>query len=347
MRFVLGNVSACQFYRQGDTEPRALLTVERQRHGDFVDVPPSDCQKAAVAVKTLAWFRHAAKMTPVFRWIGKTDDDSLVHLPKLQADMLAMLAVARKHNRKPVRAYYGTLRWRLWLPPRALRNNPKMLKLCSSKSIGCACGTQSDAWLPDSKYTRSLMARDAQTDCVGAIGPFPYADGSLNVLSSRLAHEVLTRGGHVDDFAASKTWTHEDVGIAYLLLRQTCALGLPTMYFTLQNWIHNLRWYDARDTYDQVLKEHALSAHRVKNAMHAELVGDLFATHNRSRDGFACVPCANWGWNASAAVSTHQRLTAPAELLCCQKVPFANGMKDKRFQKMKQMKVRFAESRRR
>jgi hypothetical protein len=32
---------------------------------------------------------------------------------------------------------------------------------------------------------------------------------------------------------------------------------------------------------DQVIREHALAAHRVKNAMHAELVDDLFASHNR------------------------------------------------------------------
>jgi hypothetical protein len=32
-------------------------------------------------------------------------------------------------------------------------------------------------------------------DCHGAIGPFPYADGSLNVMSSRLAYDALLRSG--------------------------------------------------------------------------------------------------------------------------------------------------------
>eukprot|EP00966_Prymnesium_polylepis_P041342 959317-Prymnesium_polylepis.1 len=47
VRFVLGNITGCNFFRQGDTEPRALLGAEMRRHDDFVSVPPADCQTAA------------------------------------------------------------------------------------------------------------------------------------------------------------------------------------------------------------------------------------------------------------------------------------------------------------
>jgi hypothetical protein len=350
VQFVLGNMSRCRH----SAEPQALLRTEMEKHSRyFVVLTAHDCRPTAVAHKTLAWYRYAASVSLSYRWVGKSDDDSLVHMEKLVRDLVVMGDLARKHGGGSVHAYYGTLRWRLWLQPHAVRTSPIAGKGNCHAKIGCACGTQSDAWPPDSGYTRHLMKMDVRPghECHGAVGPFPYADGSLNVMSSQLVWDALARPGSADDFVGTTHWTHEDVGIAYLVFRQTSLLQLPTVYFTLQNWVHNLRWMDARDTHSALLVEHALAVHRVKNAMHAELVSDLFDQAHRSRDSFACGACDEWGWNVEEAVAMARPSLPPLRsLTCCHKAPVAcrpgsaciNRSTDWRVAKMQRQNVRFA-----
>ena len=61
--------------------------------------------------------------------------------------------------------------------------------------------------------------------CQGALGPFPFADGSLALLSRALIVRTLTAGSA--DFSDSTVWTHEDAGIGYLLLREVPTAALP------------------------------------------------------------------------------------------------------------------------
>ena len=245
IRYVLGNMSGCGFSMCCNREPLAVVHWELQRYADWVRVEAPECSKTSVAHKTLAWYRHAAgdAAYALYQWIAKVDDDSLLHLPKLRADMLLMAAQGRREGgrrRHSSYAYYGTLRWRLWQPPLPPGSGPTAQNAggCPALNVGCACGSLQDAWLPDSLPAQRALVLETAA-CKGAVGPFPFADGSLNVMSSRLAREALEEGQGTDrptadDFRADAGWDHEDVGLAYLLLRRAAALQLPVTYFTLE-----------------------------------------------------------------------------------------------------------------
>ena len=102
---------------------------------------------------------------PDYAWYGKSDDDSLINLPRLRADLLSALTHARTCGRPRPYAYYGPMRWRLWAP----------------KSYG-GCGTQTEGGPPD-EVPEELIKEAAS--CGG--GPFPYGDGrSANALTLSL-----------------------------------------------------------------------------------------------------------------------------------------------------------------
>jgi hypothetical protein len=54
----------------------------------------SDCMTPYIFHKTLAWYESALVTQPGYAWYGKSDDDSLLNLPRLRTDLLAAGATA-------------------------------------------------------------------------------------------------------------------------------------------------------------------------------------------------------------------------------------------------------------
>ena len=87
--FVLGSknhMSAAQ---------RIAVRYEKRSHRDMIFVPARDFLPHAVAEKSLGWWLYAAD-TLRARWIGKTDDDSLPYLPRLEYDLQLMSQMGRR-----------------------------------------------------------------------------------------------------------------------------------------------------------------------------------------------------------------------------------------------------------
>ena len=364
--FALGNMSGCPF-RRGETEPRALLREERRRHDDFVVLGAApDCSKQSVAKKTLAWYQWASELDPPFRFVAKCDDDSLVDLPKLRHEALLVESAGRARSEGALHAYIGGMRWRAWLPgPRgdtaAWRATQRRLdgqappayqQLCRGADsqrrrrlvdVGCACGHQSEASPANGNRTLGIIVCqmgetggrgcEGQTagSCAGALGPFPFADGSFVALSRALIRRTLVADdGGASDFAGSEMWEHEDAGLAFVLLRQSLALRVPLMYFTLRTWVHNMKWPDMRPSMHTRLPDaHVMVVHRVANALHAELVADAFAHFEKAPDaGYVCSSCSQWGMNASQLEPFGQ---LPSwQYGCCRRTPDARSREDHR-----------------
>lgn len=136
-----------------DVERR--LRQEALEHGDMLlleQVP----ERKSPCLKTMAWFRHAARSYPGATFIAKTDDDAFVQTIKLEANM-------RPFASNPD-VYIGSTLWGSYITNTfeacARRMGPNM----------CVGGMKEEK-------------------CVerGAIGPYPYAVGMLQVLSHSLA----------------------------------------------------------------------------------------------------------------------------------------------------------------
>lgn len=137
------------------TELAEALREEAKTHGDMLlleQVP----ERKSPCLKTMAWFRHAARTYPDATFLAKTDDDAFVQTIKLEANM-------RPFAKEP-RVYIGSTLWGSYITKTfeacARRMGPNM---CAGGMVEEKCKER------------------------GAIGPYPYAVGMLQVLSHQLA----------------------------------------------------------------------------------------------------------------------------------------------------------------
>ena len=137
------------------SEMEKQLREEAETHGDMLLLPKVPERKSP-CLKTMAWFRHAVRTYPRATFLAKTDDDAFVQTIKLEANMKPFV------NHK--RVYIGSTLWGSYITetfaPCARRMGPNM----------CAGGM-----------------KEERCKERGAIGPYPYAVGMLQVLSYNVA----------------------------------------------------------------------------------------------------------------------------------------------------------------
>lgn len=288
---------------------RLAVRREERAHGDIVFVPARDWVPHAVAEKSLAWWQWAAEHAPA-RWYAKTDDDSLMHLPRLESDLAAMAAMGRTHH------YYGVMTWRAWTP---FAHEPD-----------AACGERGDDGPslggPSGRLTRLIRARQPGGACAGAVGPFPFADGSLQALSADLLTALVTSPLTVN-FSASHRgrtrppfWTHEDAAVGYLLFHVAMQQQLPLTYVVLSHWKHNKFWINWFPRNNPSLPDgHVVNTHKVVTSMMAQIAADAYENTSYLAEPFKCVDCAEgWGWNGRFDSAEARGLMQ--KVACCNKV---------------------------
>jgi len=136
-------------------ELAADLRAEAAQHKDLV-VLERVPERKSPCLKTMAWYRYAVAAYPGATFIAKTDDDAYVHTVKLEHNM-------RRFAHEP-HIYIGSTLWGSYatktFEPCARRMGPMM-----------------------------TMGGMKEENCVekGAVGPYPYAVGMLQVLSYPVA----------------------------------------------------------------------------------------------------------------------------------------------------------------
>ena len=142
-------------------ELETRLRAEAEKNGDMLllDRVP---ERKSPCLKTMAWFRHAVRTYPRATFLAKTDDDAFVQTIKLEANM--------KPFTKTDRVYIGSTLWGSYITktfePCARRMGPNM----------CAGGM-----------------KEERCQERGAIGPYPYAVGMLQVLSYNVASWMVVQ----------------------------------------------------------------------------------------------------------------------------------------------------------
>ena len=291
---------------------RRAVRHEERAHDDIVFVNARDWVPHAVAEKSLAWWQYATVHLPRYKWYMKTDDDSLAHLPRLEADIRAMEAMGRSHY------YYGVMTWRVWTP---FHPEPD-----------AACGERGDDGPslngPSGRLRRLIRARQEPSgECAGAIGPFPFADGSLQILSADLMH-AFVRHPLTANFSRAHLgrteppfWTHEDAGIAYLLFHAAAIqLQLPITLVVLSPWKHNKFWINWFPRHNPSLPDgHVVNTHKVVTSMMAQIAHDAYENTTYAADPIICVDCQQrWGW--TGCHDTHYGHVPIERFSCCNKV---------------------------
>jgi len=275
---------------------RKAVRHEERAHRDVIFVPARDYLPHAVAEKSLGWWLYAASNLQA-KWIGKTDDDSLTYLPRLEHELRLMAQMARRGRSH---FYYGVMTWRCWIP-------------FHSEPDG-ACGARGDdgplPQLPGraAPTTGTLPALIRQCsaggECRAAIGPFPFADGSLQLLSSDLMLAV-TGTSLARNFSASHGakkqppfWTHEDAAMGYLIFHTAMSQALPLTYVVLSAWRHNkfwLNWYPRNNP--SLPNAHTVNTHKVVTPMMAQIALDAYENTTYAADPIQCHDCRkSWGW---------------------------------------------------
>ena len=288
---------------------RLAIRHEENAHADVVFVGARDWVPHAVAEKSLAWWEYAAAHLQGYRWYMKTDDDSLAHLPRLEMDLAVMSAMGRSHY------YYGVMTWRAWTP--------------FHTEADAACGERGDDGPsldgPSARLERLMLDRRPGGACSRAVGPFPFADGSLQILSEDLMHAFVD-SPLARNFSRSHLsrqgppyWTHEDAGVGYLIFHSAILQTLPLTYVVLSPWKHNKFWINWFPRNDPSLPdEHVVNTHKVVTSMMAQIAQDAYENTTYAADPFVCVDCAKkWGWRGGFETSVGR---FPIErVACCNK----------------------------
>ena len=267
---------------------RRAVRHEERAHDDVVFVGARDWVPHAVAEKSLAWWQYAHVHLPGYQWYMKTDDDSLAHLPRLETDLRMMSQMGRSHY------YYGVMTWRAWTP--------------FHTEADAACGERGDDGPsldgPSNRLKRLITARQPGGVCAHAIGPFPFADGSLQILSADLMHTFVAHP-LASNFSRSHLnrqqppfWTHEDAGVGYLIFHTAILQSLPLTLIVLSPWRHNKFWINWFPRHNPSLPDgHVVNTHKVVTSMMAQIANDAYENTTYTADKFVCVGCrTRWGW---------------------------------------------------
>ena len=135
------------------------LRLEAEKHKDMLlleKVP----ERKSPCLKTMAWFRHASRTYPDATFLAKTDDDAFVQTVKLEANM-------RPFAKEPL-VYIGSTLWGSYIT--------KTFEACARRMGPNMCA----GGMKEEKCAER-----------GAIGPYPYAVGMLQVLSQKVASYMV------------------------------------------------------------------------------------------------------------------------------------------------------------
>ena len=250
---------------------RAAITAEQQKHDDLLLLRAHDGVAAsaaahggrAVAEKALAWYIHSATHTRA-DYVAKVDDDSMVNLPRLVAELRAVTATAPR----PEHAHFGVHVYRVWNWGR------------QAKVPNAACGEHSDNGPPAGRGVLRQMNASVKEGgkCAGAMGPFPFLDGSFEVLGKGVLTTIFG-AARVRAFASTEFerprppyWSHEDAGLGALIHREVSERNLPMTYVALRRWQHNLFWLNWADL-STLVDGDVLWSHYTRSAERSDYVG--------------------------------------------------------------------------
>ncbi|EOD10380.1 hypothetical protein EMIHUDRAFT_248390 [Emiliania huxleyi CCMP1516] len=160
--FVMGEMDEL-----GAPHARAVLEEiedEQRSHGDVV-LFPRVRETHPPGEKMFAFFEMCAGMSALF--CIKSDDDAYVHTVRLETNLRALL---RQHAHEMI--YAGNTLWSGYFPNR--------LSVCAWPAMG-----------PASLYNEDWKRENCSAR--GAVGPFPFAVGTFEVLSMPLTRWVTTQ----------------------------------------------------------------------------------------------------------------------------------------------------------
>ncbi|KAL1504591.1 hypothetical protein AB1Y20_008376 [Prymnesium parvum] len=286
LTFILGSQSMMPLAH------RQQLVDESARHRDLLHLKAHDGVQPgeshggrAVAEKALAWFIHAATSLEA-RFVGKIDDDTMANLPRLVADLVSLPHAEH--------AYYGVQVYRMW----DWASQPR--------EPNAACGGHYEdgppGHAPGSSLSRLLQVQISGR-CAHAVGPYPFPDGSLEVIGNALLRAVFG-SARVKAYARAEFdrprppyWTHEDAALGALVHREVASRRLQVAYIALRRWEHNRFWVNWADR-STLVDGNVLWVHYLRDAQRAEYVADAFVSRRDLRpDGLSCGSCIRqWGW---------------------------------------------------
>lgn len=240
VRFVLGDA----FYESGVFPGESTKTVETEKEaaqsGDLVWVAGRDKlpHVGKVTEKSAAFWQAAVQLEPSANWYCKCDDDTLVHLDRIEK---VLRQIERERPGQPV--YFGHMKWRGW-------DVEDRFQACG--------GTWGDAIKTAEDILEGGVVHGATRypPCPNAAGPYPYMSGGMVCMSRAMAATMAT-DAHFAHFLstarvrntqgepckrplacaqqpeATHMWHHEDAGVGYNVFRALVAANASGHYIAV------------------------------------------------------------------------------------------------------------------
>ena len=230
VRFVFGS----SFYNATEQPPAEAVSSAQQEnstHGDllFVDGRERLPHVGVVTEKSAAFWREIAAKEPGFAFYCKSDDDTMVHLDRLDR-VLGQVVRTEGADRL---VYLGHMKWRGW-------DEGYRFQACGG-SWGNAAKTKSDILFGGPVDLHNPSGAQ-YPPCPHAVGPYPYMSGGMVCMSRALALLVAADAAFGDFLAVAKArndhgvrckkarlcanqpaamhmWHHEDAGIGFNVFR--------------------------------------------------------------------------------------------------------------------------------
>ena len=279
VRFVYGR----QFYNgTGDDDALRHYAREVGEHDDlmFVDGRERLPHVGVVTEKSAAFWQSVAIDYPGYEYYCKADDDTLVHLDRLHANLRQL----RASLGGDAAVYFGHLKWRGWDVDERFQ----------------ACG---GSWGGAQKTMEDILHGGVNVDrpyppCPHAAGPYPYMSGGMVCMSRPLA-AVLARDPAFDTFLkvarsrntlgsrcrkpaecasqppSAHMWHHEDAGMGFNVFRAVVSANMSAHVVPVPGHFNDPGIIERSDSaQDSYWATRSLFVHGVKS-------GALFETAQR------------------------------------------------------------------
>ena len=305
VRFVFGNT----VYKGTEEDSAVIDALRRRAHADalFVDGRERLPHVGVVTEKSGWWWRSVADRLPDYDFYCKSDDDTLVHLDRLQS---VLSHVKRQLPRANI--YTGHMKWRGW------DDRTDALSACGG-NWGGAHKTMEDLV----SHTMTPSGK-RMPPCSDAAGPYPYMSGGMVCMSRGLA-SLMGRDAEFGRFlklawarndagspcatrdqcarqpVSRRMWHHEDAGIAYNTFRAVVRANASMMLVPVPGHFDDVQAIErtkARGNLtamDVFMSARAIFAHNVKRAADYERVGSAWQLDRRSEPLLIRLNCSARG----------------------------------------------------
>lgn len=319
-RNAAGRAEAASNVDDYSKSPAEHVRAESTEHEDFIVVDGREKlpHVGKVTEKSAAWWLNIGRERPGYAFYCKGDDDTLVHLDRLQH---VLGAASRERPGEAI--YFGHIKWRGWDVGHRFQ----------------ACG---GGWGPAGKTGTDIASGGTlpggitYPPCPHAAGPYPYMSGGMVCMSNEMVKILSNDAAFQDFFAVAKKrntegvpcrspqacasqpmdvhmWHHEDAGVGFNVFRAVVAANRTMSIVPVPGHYNDAGIIERTlSAQDQYWSTRSVFVHGIKGPMQYKSARTKWHIHRPDAYlGLRCFSCKSGGTNGHNGDWQWARLPCP------------------------------------